>query len=462
MNPKGLLAFPAMRRGLVVAAMLFALPLVLPIASVRAMADSSVLDYDREGRLGTLRDVEIHPGETHPGQTDPGKSGRNGAKPDVSGKDKPETGAEAPDPTTWYEPGEVVAANPPPEFEITAQAYGFRVLEKISLKNLGFEVWRLRIPDGLSVPEAISRLAERFPGLLVDANHRYQGQAGVARPGSLARALMGWNTQDSNCGEGIRIGMIDTPVDINHEALRGQKIEARSFIRPVRQPAPAEHGTAIAAMLVGKPDANGWGGLLPEAQLLAANIFAITDSGTQAADLVALLKAVDWLASEHVSVVNMSIAGADNRLMRFAISHAADRSMVMVAAVGNWGTADRPAYPAAYDQVIGVTAIDGNDKIYAYANRGAYVAFAAPGVEVWTAVPGGGKYQSGTSFAVPYLTSLLATEIASGAKPSSASLKELFSREAVDLGAPGKDDVFGWGLVKREPRCTGAGSAKIH
>jgi subtilisin family serine protease len=331
------------------------------------------------------------------------------------------------------------------------------VIEKTHLGSLGFDVWRLQVPKGSSVPDAISRLAQRFPGLLVDANHRYQNSRGPSdmrsQPGSQPRALMGWNTADSTCGEGIRIGMVDTPVDTGHEALQGQKVVARSFIRPYREPAPAEHGTAIATMLVGRPGDRGWGGLLPRAELYAANIFVITDTGAEAADLVALVKAMDWLAEKRVHVINMSIAGADNRLLRFAIERAAARSIVMVAAVGNWGRADPPAYPAAYHPVIGVTAIDMQNRIYAYANRGHYVAFAAPGVNIWTAVPGGGKYQSGTSFAVPYLTSLVATEIASGSTISPELLKKLLSREAVDLGAPGKDDIFGWGLVRRAPRC---------
>jgi hypothetical protein len=458
--PKG-----ALLRVLVLAG-LFAAPLFAP----RAMADSSILDYDGQGRLRSVRDVPAPgadaPDRTGPSTQTPARGRGTGFSSDPSAGAGPGAGAGFgagadgsawSDPRTWYEPGEVVAANPPQDFDIVTQAFGFRVLERTHLGSLGFEVWRLQVPKGSSVPDAISRLAQRFPGLLVDANHRYQSSEGPSdmpsQPGSQARALMGWNTADSTCGEGLRIGMVDTPVDTGHEALQGQKVVARSFIRPYREPAPAEHGTAIATMLVGRPGDRGWGGLLPKAELYAANIFAITDTGAEAADLVALVKAMDWLAEERVHVVNMSIAGADNRLLRFAIDRAAARSMVMVAAVGNWGRADPPAYPAAYQPVIGVTAIDMQNRIYPYANRGPYVAFAAPGVNIWTAVPGGGKYQSGTSFAVPYLTSLVATEIASGSTISPDLLKKLLSREAADLGAPGKDDIFGWGLVRRAPRC---------
>jgi hypothetical protein len=383
-----------------------------------------------------------------------GEEEKNGAAPQMQ---FPSGSGAWSDPRTWYEPGEVVVGNPPPDFDLAVQAFGFRVVEKTHLESLGFDVWRLKVPDGVSVPEAISRLAQRFPGLLIDANHRYQGSVGPVRQGSRSgsepRALMGWNTNDASCGDGIRIGMVDTPVDIGHEALQGQKIVTRSFIRSDRPPAPAYHGTAIATMLVGRPGDRGWGGLLPRAELFAANIFALTDTGQQVADLVAMLKAVNWLAGENVHVINMSIAGADNMLMRFAIGEAALRSVVLVAAVGNWGRTDPPAYPAAYDLVIGVTAIDGKKRIYADANRGSYVAFAAPGVNIWTAVPGGGRYQSGTSFAVPYLTSLVATEIASGSRASPSSLKEALSRQAADLGTAGKDDIFGWGLIKRAPRC---------
>jgi hypothetical protein len=423
-----------------------------------AFGDSAILDYNGQGKLGSVHDVPAPAGEQ--GATGPATGGgedRSGAAPRMQ---FPSADGAWSDPRTWYEPGEVVVGNPPPDFDIAVQAFGFRVVEKTHLDTLGFDVWRLKVPDGVSVPEAIRRLAQRFPGLLIDANHRYQGSVGPtqadSRPGSEPRALMGWNANDARCGEGIRIGMVDTPVDTDHEALRGQKVVVRSFIRSDRRPAPAYHGTAIATMLVGRPGDRGWGGLLPRAELYAANIFALTDTGQQVADLVAMLKAVNWLAGKGVHVINMSIAGADNLLMRFAVAEAALRSVVLVAAVGNWGRTDPPAYPAAYGLVIGVTAIDTGKNVYDYANRGSYVAFAAPGVNIWTAIPGGGRYQSGTSFAVPYLTSIVATEIASGSPISASSLKSILSQQAVDLGARGKDDVFGWGLIKRAPRCGGS------
>ena len=415
-------------------------------ASGLALADSTILDYDNTGRLDQLHKVAPNP----PGAAKPRDGKKSGNE---TGAQAGGAGLTAPSPEDWFEANEVVVANPPPDFIATVSAEGFGPLEKFRLPALSFDVMRLRTPAGMGVHEAVAELRERFPGMLTDADHQYRLATGPAVSPSVARAAIGWTNIDAACGAGLRIGMVDTPVDVTHPALAGQKITYRSYILPQRKPGAADHGTAIAAMLVGKPDAQGWGGLLPGAELLAANIFIYDDAGEEMADVIAMVKALDWMASEHVHAVNLSMAGTDNRILRFAIAQAAAKGMVPIAAVGNWGTADRPAYPAAYTEAIGVTAIDANQAIYTYANRGSYVAFAAPGVQIWTAVPGGGRFQSGTSFAVPYITSKIAAESAAGGEVSSQRFRDLLSAEAVDLGPPGRDDTFGWGLVQRPPHC---------
>jgi hypothetical protein len=456
-----------------------------------AHAGTSILEYDESGHLDQLHQVapgksapgasqapgtSQAPGEPgsrslHPAGKDVGPSAAGGAKDPsaVGGAKQPSAAGGANDanggpvknsaPETWFEPGEVIVANPPAGFESAVIARGFRVIEKARLEALSFELWRLATPAGVAVPEAVAQLRDLYPRVLLDANHRYKPAAGPDESLSRARAAIGWTGIDAACGRGIRLGMVDTPVDTTHPALVGQRVTFRSFIQPKRTPAPADHGTAIAAMLVGKPDKEGWGGLLPGAELLAGNIFTFDDSGEEVADVIAMVKALDWLAGSDVHAVNLSMAGSDNRILRFAIAQASAKGLVLVAAVGNWGTADRPAYPAAYPQAIGVTAVDANSQIYTYANRGAYVAFAAPGVEMWTAVPGGGKIQSGTSFAVPYLTSLIGADAANGGKITADRFRELLAKTAVDLGAPGRDDTFGWGLVNEPPQCAQSSAA---
>jgi subtilisin family serine protease len=137
-----------------------------------------------------------------------------------------------------------------------------------------------------------------------------------------------------------------------------------------------------------------------------------------------------------------------------AFKKASEYKLIMIAAAGNWGV-EKPAYPAAFKDVIAITAVADKMKIYRKANRGDYIDFAAPGVRLWTAVPGGGKYQTGTSFASPYIAALAGLAIANGIKSDPGSLRSVFKKNVVDLGAPGKDKTFGYGYVHLNQKCGG-------
>ncbi|MGB7946628.1 MAG: S8 family serine peptidase, partial [Candidatus Binatia bacterium] len=353
-----------------------------------------------------------------------------------------------------YEPGEILVANPPPDFESIVVSQGYRVGDALQLRSLDLKILRLRTPSNVSVVNAVRRLRQQFPQATTDANTLYELSRGEGFPESYARMLIGWPGVPKNCGAGVHLGMIDAGVQPDHPALTGTDIRYRSFHEPGRQPGPANHGTAVAAMLVGKPQAGkGWGGLLPGARLSAANIFQFGANRKIAASARGLLEAIDWMVEQRVHVVNMSIAGSNNNVVRQVVKKAGEKGLVVVAAAGNWGTSVRPAYPAAYSDVIAVTAVDANRRIYEFANSGPYIDFAAPGVRVWTAIPGGGQYQSGTSFASPYVSVLTGLVVSRGHPRDPEAVRKTLRGRVVDLGTPGRDDIFGWGLVDMQPRC---------
>ena len=327
---------------------------------------------------------------------------------------------------------------------------GFAVLEVTQLRELEMAIYRVAIPRGTKVPEARKLLASRFPGVAIDAHRVFETQGVKEYKKQTARPIAGWPAASVSCGAGIRIGQIDSPVDTSHPALKGQRIEFRSFHKESRKPGPADHGTAVAAMLVGKP---AWGGLLPGAELMAANMFEVNEAGKVIGSGMGLLRAIDWMAQKGVQVVNLSVAGGDNKVVRKAFQKAQEKGLILVAAAGNWGSAKRPAYPAAYRDVIAVTALDQKRRIYKKANSGAYIDFAAPGVRIYAAVPRGGRVMSGTSFATPYIAVLLAMHIEAGAPKSPGTLRQLLSGRVLDLGDPGRDDIFGYGIVKLRPKC---------
>ncbi len=350
------------------------------------------------------------------------------------------------DPANQFEPGELLIANAPRGFVGQLGNLGYQLVEQIELGAVDLSLAVVQIPRGKSVPEAVRELTQRFPGIMIDANHLFEVQAS----GETARGAMGWPDASPDCGTGVRLGMIDSGVDTTHVALKNQKIEFVSFHSKGRNPGPMVHGTAIAAILVGK---SSWGGLLPGAQLFAASMFETDGNGRKVGSARGLLKSLNWLAQMKVDAVNLSVAGTDNKILRLAFENARKRGMILVAAAGNWGRADKPAYPAAYKHVVAITAVNSRKLIYSHANTGRYIDFAAPGVRIFTAVPGGSQIMSGTSFASPYVAALFASEIAYGGRYQTSALKKALQRKAVDLGRKGKDTVFGYGFVHLQPRC---------
>ena len=197
---------------------------------------------------------------------------------------------------------------------------------------------------------------------------------------------------------------------------------------------------------------SGTPGLVPLAKFYLADIFFADSDGAPASDTASLLAALDWLDKQHVKIINMSLTGPPDELLRTAITELSKKDIIFVAAVGNDGPAAPPSYPAAYEPVVAVTAVDKDKISYRYASRGTHVSVAAPGVDIWTALPNGqAGYHSGTSFAVPYVTAVLATVY----KDLPIKTKAGFLKQANidDLGAPGPDPIYGQGLLMAPLSC---------
>ncbi|MFX0544217.1 S8 family serine peptidase [Roseovarius sp. S1116L3] len=128
--------------------------------------------------------------------------------------------------------------------------------------------------------------------------------------------------------------------------------------------------------------------------------------------------------------------------------------MAVVAAAGNEGPGAEPAYPAAFERVLAATAVDRRERAYRQANQGPYINFAAPGVRVWAAASiSGGRLQSGTSHAAPFVTASLAVQRLRAPDVALQQTIDQMTRCAKDLGEAGHDPVFGHGLVPAPGQC---------
>jgi subtilisin family serine protease len=172
-----------------------------------------------------------------------------------------------------------------------------------------------------------------------------------------------------------------------------------------------------------------------------------------ATDTVSLLRALTWLEAQGVKLINMSFAGPEDELVKDQIAEISAKGIVLVAAAGNGGPVAAPAYPAAYPQVIAVTAVTKELRNYRYANRGEHIDVAAPGTGIWAAVPGGREgSHSGTSFAAPHVTGIIAVMPQENLTGNKDEL--LDSMPVIDLGTPGRDPVYGRGLLVAPSFCT--------
>jgi subtilisin family serine protease len=186
-------------------------------------------------------------------------------------------------------------------------------------------------------------------------------------------------------------------------------------------------------------------GAAPGSELYAADVYCGLPTGG-AVDAVA--DAFAWLVREKVPVINVSLVGPPNALLESVVRAVIARGYVVVAAVGNDGPAAPPLYPAAYPDVVGVTAVDAHQRALIEAERGRQVKFAAPGADMSAANPSQTYAMvRGTSFASPIVAGLLAAEIREPDRASAERAIADLARRAIDLGAPGPDPVYGDGLV---------------
>lgn len=339
-------------------------------------------------------------------------------------------------------------------------AAGFEVLERDAMATFGAEVIKLRIPRGVTLETARQQARAVAPQAAIDFNHYFRPEQHPDTPcvtsDCLAREVIGWPEAQSwpgACPAGVRIGLVDTAINPDHIAFEARNIEIVRLADDALPESGRQHGTAVAALLVGSATSR-TPGLIPGGKLIAVDAFHRAGRQGDRSAAFDLARALDLLAGRQVKVINLSLAGPPNLLLEQAVRKAGERGIIMVAAAGNDGPRAKPVYPGAYEDVIAVTATDRHKRPYRRAGRGEHIDFAAPGVAVWTAASiRGARPKTGTSFAAPFVTAAVAMMIASEPDLAPERLRDRLTGHAEDLGDPGKDPVFGWGLLNARAIC---------
>ena len=253
-------------------------------------------------------------------------------------------------------------------------------------------------------------------------------------------------------GSGIVVAVVDTAIAAGHNDLVGKMVDGYDFVtnRPIDVQAVAnarssiDHGTMVAGIIAADADGDGITGIAPGARIMPVRVVADDGQGST----VQLAAGIRWAVDNGADVINVSIRSTtDSAGVRSAVDHAVNNGVIVVASAGNTTVAG-PFYPASLPNVIAVGASDVSGAHYAGSPVSAAVEVVAPGADIITASGiGVDQYQRGwgTSFAAPHVSGVVAIMREIAPQATLGEVREALHRTARDLGAPGRDDTFGYG-----------------
>jgi thermitase len=262
------------------------------------------------------------------------------------------------------------------------------------------------------------------------------------------RNIMAEQAWEITTGGPIVVAVLDTGVDGGHPDLDGKVLPGHNVFSGGDNAGDDNgHGTAVAGLIAANTDNRaGIAGLCWGCRILPVKVMDANGDGKDST----VAAGIRWAADNGARVINMSLGQVgDSRTLREAVDYAAAKGIVLVAAAGNeQGVGNPIIYPAAYPNVIAVGATGNTDTLTGFSSTGDYLDLAAPGVGLWTTLPGG-RYgpPNGTSFSSPYVAGAAALVLSQRPDLGGYDVACVLQAGADDKGAPGKDLEYGWGRL---------------
>jgi subtilisin len=298
------------------------------------------------------------------------------------------------------------------------------------------------------------------------------------------KAPEAWSITDGSSNGVIQVAVLDTGVDYNHPDLAANIAWCVSTLRGKVSTKLKDckdyngHGTHVIGTIAALNNDIGVVGVAPGVQIYSIRVLDAHGSGSYSDIAIGIEQAIlgpDGVADKDgdgiiagdpdddaAEVISMSLGGsADDSYLHQMIQEAYKAGIVIVAASGNDG-ASSPSYPAAYPEVIAVGASDSSDQIASWSNRQPEVS--APGVDILSTYPDDTyKTLSGTSMATPHVSGVVAliqaahfnkygTTLPVGTfdDMSKNTVRGILHVTADDLGSPGWDADYGYGIIRAD------------
>lgn len=251
-------------------------------------------------------------------------------------------------------------------------------------------------------------------------------------------------------GDGVSVAVIDSGIDTSHPSLKvAGGYSAVSYTDDYTD--DNGHGTHVAGIIAANQPSVGLIGVAPNVDLYAVKV--LDKNGT--ATLTTIMRGIQWAMEEDVDIINMSLGTlTDSDAMRRLLEEAKQNGIVVVAAVGNRGESsaggtDRIEFPARYDSTIGVGAVNINNERASFSASGEAVEFVAPGVNIVSTFKDSTYGPlSGTSMAAPFVSGAFALLMEAYPDDSVEELHAMLRENVIDLGEPGRDPRYGYGLLQ--------------
>jgi thermitase len=254
----------------------------------------------------------------------------------------------------------------------------------------------------------------------------------------------GWKI--SRGSKDITIAVIDTGVDLDHPDLVNRLVEGYNVLGDNHLAEDDNgHGTHVAGIIASETNNHeGIAGLTWYNKIMPIKAMGTEGYGTT----FDIAKGIVWAVDHGADVINLSLGNyKESNVLEKAIHYAYNRNVVMVAAAGN-DASKQPSYPAAYPEVLSVSAVNVDGELAEFSNHGSYINISAPG-EYIPSTYFNEQYAalSGTSMAAPHVAGLAGLVKSANPDLSNKEIMKIIQDSAIDLGRPGRDIEFGYGMI---------------
>ncbi len=256
---------------------------------------------------------------------------------------------------------------------------------------------------------------------------------------------------ENSTGLGIKIALIDTGISKKHPDLNiAGGVNLVGDAHNKKWDDDNGHGTHVAGIIGACNNSIGVVGVAYDSELYAVKVLDSSGNG-QISDVV---EGMEWAVENDMDIISLSLGtNVYSQALEDACDFAYNSDVLIAAAAGNSGdgnsSTNNVEYPAKFDSVIAVSAVDCNNIAPTWSSDGVEVELAAPGVDIFsTYLDGSYTYNSGTSMTTPFVSGVAALIKSENPSLSSQEIRDLLAQNVVDLGIAGKDETFGFGLVQ--------------